>query len=259
MKVRLIIAYDGTRYHGWQRQDNADSVQAQIEKALMEITGQMISVKGLSRTDAGVHAKCNMAVFDTESRIPAAKMSFAMNHKLPPDIRIRMSDEVGDDFDIRHVVRQKTYVYRICNDTFENPMTRLYTHHVHGKLDVDRMREAAALIVGEHDFGAFCSAGAQVSSTVRTIYSVKIDEVKWENSTYDGAGKEVVIIVTGNGFLYNMVRIISGTLIDIGLGRMEPGVMTKALESLERADLGHTAPARGLRLDSIVLEDGSRF
>ena len=244
MRVLLRVAYDGTSYSGWQSQPNAVTIEGVLNEKLKELTGEDISVIGASRTDAGVHALGNVCVFDTSSRIPAEKFSYALNNFLPEDIKIVESCEVDPDFHPRHCDSVKTYEYRIWNDTFPNPVYRLYSHFTYRRIDVDRMREAAEKLVGEHDFEAFCSAGSQVDSTVRTIYTVDIEEEKPQNST----GRMIIIRVSGLGFLYNMVRIIAGTLLDIGTGLMEPSDIDKCLTSCNREDAGPTAPAAGLTL-----------
>ena len=223
---------------------------------------------GASRTDSGVHAFGNVCVFDADTRIPAEKLALALNQRLPEDIRIRSSREVAPDFHPRHTDTIKTYEYKIYNDRIENPVTRLYSKFCYYKLDIAKMQEAAAYIVGEHDFTAFCSAGSSVQSKVRTIYSC---EVFAENTTFAGEshadesksstagaapgpddfGRMITIRITGNGFLYNMVRIIAGTLIDVGTGRTKPSEVGEIIESKDRSRAGDTAEARGLTLVKI--------
>ena len=193
---------------------------------------------GGSRTDAGVHALCNVAVFDTETRIPGEKICYALNQRLPEDIRIRESREVHAGFHPRHCESRKTYEYRIVNDRFPIPTKRLYAYFTYVPLDEKRMAEAAAYLIGEHDFKSFCSAGSQVLSTVRTIYDIQVER----------EGEEIAIRVTGNGFLYNMVRIIAGTLIEAGKGLWEPGHMEEIIAARDRGAAGPTAPACGLML-----------
>ena len=193
---------------------------------------------GASRTDSGVHALCNIAVFDTQTRIPAEKISYALNQRLPEDIRIKKSCEVAADFHPRHCSSRKTYEYRIYQDSFPEPVRRLYTHFTYVPLDMDRMREGAAWLIGEHDFKSFCSAAAVVETTVRTILSINIEK----------QGKEIVISVCGTGFLYNMVRIIVGTLMEVGRGSYPPEHVREILEAKDRQAAGPTAPACGLTL-----------
>ena len=203
-----------------------------------------IKVIGASRTDAGVHACGNVAVFDTESRIPGDKFSFALNQRLPEDIRIQESCEVDADFHPRYADTVKTYEYNILNRRFELPSKRLYAAFCYYPMDIERMNQAAAYLVGEHDFKSFCSAGAQVQTTVRTIYAVNVTK----------EDDMVHIRITGNGFLYNMVRIIAGTLMQVGTGLMEPEQVKEILEARDRSKAGPTAVAKGLTLVEIRYE-----
>lgn len=237
-RVRITVAYDGTNYHGWQLQDNGITIEEVLNRSLTELLGEEIKVIGASRTDSGVHAYGNIAVFDTVNRMPARKISYALNQRLPEDIKIQKSEEVSSDWHPRHCESRKTYEYRIYRNEFPMPVKRLYSHFVYTPLDVGRMREAAAYLEGEHDFKSFCQTGAQVESTVRTIYSLWVEE----------EGAELVIRVCGSGFLYNMVRIIAGTLIEVGQGKREPESMTEILAALDRGAAGPTAPANGLTL-----------
>ena len=237
-RVRLTVAYDGTNYHGWQVQDNGITIEAELNRCLSELFGEKIEVIGASRTDSGVHALGNIAVFDTESRMPAEKISYALNQRLPEDIRIQKSEEVAPDWHPRHCESRKTYEYRIYRAEFPMPVKRLYTYFTYRPLDVGKMREAAAFLEGEHDFKSFCQTGAQVESTVRTVYSVNVEE----------QGSELVIRVSGNGFLYNMVRIMAGTLMEVGLGKRAPESMGDLLAARDRSAAGATAPACGLTL-----------
>lgn len=237
-RVRLTVAYDGTSYHGWQIQDNGNTIEAELNRALSELLGEEITVIGASRTDAGVHALGNVAVFDTESPIPGRKIAHAVNQRLPEDIRVQKSEEVPSDWHPRHCESRKTYEYRIYRGEFPMPVKRLYTHFTYQPLDVGKMREAAAYLEGKHDFKSFCQAGAQTESTVRTIYLLTVEE----------QGAELVIRICGNGFLYNMVRIIAGTLMEAGQGKWMPETMPRILEARDRQAAGPTAPARGLTL-----------
>ncbi len=243
-KVLLRVAYDGTVYHGWQRQQNGVTVQEVLEETLKELLREEIRVMGASRTDAGVHALCNIAVFDTHARIPAQKISYALNQRLPEDIRIVKSCEVPPEFDLRSCHTHKTYEYRIVNADFPNPVKRLYSHFTYFKCDVERMNEAAQYLIGEHDFKAFCTVGTQAETTVRTVTDIQV--------TRDS--EEIIISVSGNGFLYNMVRIIAGTLLEVGYGRMEPSKVAEILKSCDRSKAGPTAPARGLCLTRLEID-----
>ena len=239
-RVMLTVAYDGTNYHGWQLQSNGISIEEVLNRCLTQLLKEPVQVIGASRTDAGVHAWGNIAVFATQARMPGEKFSYALNQRLPEDIRIRASREVPADFHPRKTDSIKTYEYRILNEEFPNPVKRLYSHFTYIPLDENRMREATLLFVGEHDFKSFCSVNAQVESTVRTIYSC--DVVR--------EGTELIIRVSGAGFLYNMVRIIVGTLMEIGSGKYPPEAVKEMLEAKDRAAAGPTAPARGLTLIS---------
>ncbi|MCR5837322.1 MAG: tRNA pseudouridine(38-40) synthase TruA [Lachnospiraceae bacterium] len=240
-RIRLIIAYDGTNYCGWQIQINGITVEEILNKALSDLLKEDIAVIGASRTDSGVHALGNVAVFDSETKIPPEKISFALNQRLPNDIRIQKSEEVPLDFHPRFCDSVKTYEYKILNRRFDIPLYRLYTHFVYMPLDVDKMKKAAAYIVGEHDFASFCSSGSQVENTVRTVYTLdvsKTDDI-------------ISIKISGNGFLYNMVRIIVGTLIKVGLGVYPPEHVKEIIEAKDRYAAGPKAPACGLTLVEI--------
>lgn len=240
-RIKLLISYDGTNYCGWQIQINGITVEEVINRELSRLLGEEIAVIGASRTDSGVHALGNVAVFDTFSRIPPEKMCFALNQRLPEDIRIQDSMEVPLDFHPRYCNSTKTYEYRILNRRFDNPTMRLYTHFVYMPLDVEKMKAAATYLVGEHDFKSFCSARTQVTDTVRTVYTLEIFK---ENDI-------ISIRISGNGFLYNMVRIIVGTLIKVGLGVYPPEHVKEILEAKDRNVAGPKAPAKGLTLIEI--------
>lgn len=243
-RVKLVVAYDGTNYHGWQVQDNGITIEEVLNRTISELVQEDIKVIGASRTDAGVHACGNVAVFDTESRIPGDKFSFALNQRLPEDIRIQESCEVDADFHPRYADTVKTYEYNILNRRFELPSKRLYAAFCYYPMDIEWMNQAAAYLVGEHDFKSFCSAGAQVQTTVRTIYAVNVTK----------EDDMVHIRITGNGFLYNMVRIIAGTLMQVGTGLMEPEQVKEILEARDRSKAGPTAVAKGLTLVEIRYE-----
>lgn len=239
-RIKLTVAYDGTNYCGWQIQPNAVTIEGLLDKAIFDLTNEQIHVIGASRTDAGVHAYGAVAVFDTQSVIPASKFAYALNVRLPKDIRIRKSEEVDTTWHPRKVDVKKTYEYTIWHDEFEMPNMRLYSHHVYGELDIEAMKKAACYFVGEHDFCGFCSAHNQTETTVRTIYSLEVMQ---------GDDPRVIRIrVTGNGFLYNMVRIIAGTLIEVGRAKITPDDIPSIIESGDRSKAGDTAPAKGLVL-----------
>ena len=243
-RVGLIVAYDGTNYCGWQVQPNGITIQGELNRCLSELLGEEIETIGASRTDAGVHAMGNVAVFDTETRMPGEKISYALNQRLPEDIRIQLSEEMPMDFHPRYCDSVKTYEYRILNRRFQIPTERLYSNFYHYKLDEKKMREATSYLIGRHDFASFCGAGAQVKSTVRTIRSVEVERF----------GDMVTIRISGEGFLYNMVRIIAGTLIEIGNGQYPPERMQEILDARDREWAGPTAPAKGLTLLGIQYE-----
>lgn len=240
-RVKLTVAYDGTNYCGWQVQPNGVTIESELNRHLSELLGEEIRVIGASRTDAGVHARGNVAVFDTTSRIPAEKISYALNTRLPEDIRIQESCGVPSDFHPRFCHTEKTYEYRICNRRFPDPCARLYSLFYYWDLDVDRMQRAADYLVGTHDFTSFCTNKPEVTDRVRTIYS--IDVVR--------DGEMVTIRVRGNGFLYNMVRIIVGTLLRVGSKMMEPEEIPEILAARDRSRAGDTARPQGLTLVQI--------
>lgn len=237
-RVMLTVAYDGTNYSGWQLQPNSETIESVLNRCLSELTGEEIAVIGASRTDAGVHAMGNIAVFDTMSRIPGDKFSYALNQRLPEDIRIRGSKDVSSDFHPRHCESRKTYEYRIYCAPFPMPVKRLYSYFTYVPLDVDLMSQAARYLIGEHDFKSFCSVQTQALTTVRRVDCV---EVRRE-------GDEIIICVSGRGFLYNMVRIMAGTLMEAGRGHIEPEKVAEILEAKDRQAAGPTAPACGLTL-----------
>ena len=269
-RIMLTIAYDGTDYVGWQMQPNGTAVEEVINKALSELTGEKIIIAGASRTDSGVHADGNVAVFDTESRIPADKFCFALNQRLPKDIVCTASREVDPDFHPRHADCIKTYEYRIYNAVHPDPLKRRYSYFVYMPLDVDAMKKAAEYLKGEHDFSSFCSAHAQVKTTVRTVYSLDIitsgvpeeageyseSDPQKEKETSEHPQKrymahDIVIRISGNGFLYNMVRIIAGTLCKVGYHFYPPEHVKEILDGCDRKLAGPKAPAEGLKLVGI--------
>ena len=240
-RVKLTVAYDGTNYNGWQVQPNGVTIESELNRHLSELLGEEIRVTGASRTDAGVHARGNVAVFDTTARMPADKISYAMNTRLPVDIRIQESCEVAPDFHPRFCETVKTYEYKICNHRFPDPCSRLYSLFYYWDLDEKRMQKAADYLVGTHDFTSFCTNKPEVTDHVRTIYSLDVTR----------EGEMITVRVRGNGFLYNMVRIIAGTLLRVGSGMMEPDEIPEILAARDRGRAGETAPAHGLTLVNI--------
>ena len=262
-RFKLTVAYDGTNYCGWQIQPGAPTVEGELNKALKQLTGEEIQVIGASRTDAGVHAYGNVAVFDSGTPIPGEKLLFALNPRLPEDIRIVDSCQVEDDFHPRHCDTRKTYEYHIHTGRTPLPTCRLYSHWIPRMLDVDAMNEAARYLVGTHDFKSFCAAQTQVKTTVRTVLGITVEQQEsdlYVTKTDMGQkpersdttfSQDIVIRVEGEGFLYNMVRIISGTLIKVGLHGWPPEYVKEILESRDRTRAGETAPAKGLFLKKI--------
>lgn len=243
-RVKLTVAYDGTNYCGWQTQPNGLAVQEVLEKHLSELLAEPVHIMGASRTDSGVHALGNVAVFDTDARMPADRISYALNTRLPEDIRIQESCEVAADFHPRFAKTAKTYEYRILNRRFPDPTKRLYSFFYYYPLDVELMKKGAAYLVGEHDFKSFCTEKPDVDSTVREIYSLDVEK----------EGDMITFRVRGNGFLYHMIRIIVGTLIRVGSGYYPPEQVKEILEARDRTRAGETARPEGLTLVKIEYE-----
>lgn len=241
MRILLTIEYDGTNYAGWQRQNNALSIQEVIENAIEKAVGHRCIVHVAGRTDAGVHAYAQRAHFDVDTTIPPEKISYALNLVLPEDIRIKESRLVSNDFHSRFCVKSKHYRYSIYCADQPCAIGRMYSTHVRNSLNVDAMKAAAAYLKGTHDFAAFQAAGSEVKDTVRTIDKIEVTQI----------GNLIYIDVMGKGFLYNMVRIIAGTLIDVGRGRYNAKHVLDILASKNRENAGATAPAKGLALVSI--------
>ena len=299
-RILLRIAYDGTRFAGFQMQKSGvPTIEGELTRALAELTGEDTALIGGSRTDAGVHALDNVAVFDTNSRIPAEKFSYALNARLPQEIRIQSAQAVAPDFHPRHQTVEKTYEYRIYNAPFPSPLRRLYSYFSYTPFDAERMRRAAAPLVGRHDFQSFCSVYSQAATTVREITGIEIEEiplgaarpVDGADASRDGTGagvlrgaegadilrrgadadgphgaagagtppvlpRELVIRVSGYGFLYNMVRIIAGTLMEAGRGALDPSRVPDILAKCDRRAAGPTAPPEGLTLVRYRFLDG---
>ena len=241
-RIRILVAYDGTDYCGWQIQPNGITIEEVLNDKLSKLTGEDIHVIGASRTDSGVHALGNVAVFDTESPIPPDRMAYALNQKLSEDIVVVRSEEVPLDWHPRYQKQvTKTYEYHIYNAAFPNPLKRRYSAFVSYPMDIEKMRKGASFLVGEHDFVSFCNVRTNVEDTVRRIDGIEIDK----------KGEDITIRVTGNGFLYNMVRIIAGTLIRVGRGFYIPEKVKEILDVKERTKAGVTAPPEGLVLVEI--------
>lgn len=251
-RIFLKVAYDGTRYCGYQFQPELPTVEGELKKAVSVLTGEDNEIIGASRTDAGVHSMGNAAVFDTESSIPGERFSAALNTKLPDDIRVVSSGEVPLLWHPRKQNCEKTYEYHIDNSRTGDPVRRLYTMHFPRRLDTEKMREGAAYLVGEHDFTSFANPSSQVlkcgGSAVRIIREISVD---------GQPGGEIVITVRGNGFLYNMVRIIAGTLLDVGTGRFRPEDIKMMIDARDRKKAGITVEAKGLLLKDIEYLEGT--
>ncbi len=245
MRVKMVVAYDGTGYCGWQIQPNGITIEEKLNEALFDLLGERIAVVGASRTDAGVHSLGNVCIFDTATRMPADRICFALNQRLPRDIVVQSSEQVADDWHPRYAHGIKTYEYRILNRKMPDPTRRFDTYHYYYPLDLQAMVQAASCLTGEHDFTSFCAAGAQVKSKVRTIYSADITKEK----------AVITLRLTGNGFLYNMVRIIAGTLIKVGAGEIAPEEIEHILAAKDRNAAGPTAPAHGLTMIGIEYLD----
>ena len=243
-RIKLVVSYDGTAYCGWQLQPNGVTIEEVLNKALSSLLKEEIQVIGASRTDSGVHAMGNVAVFDTESRIPGDKICFALNQRLPDDVRIQASEEVPLTFHPRKANCVKTYEYKILNRKIDMPLQRLYSHFCYFNLDLEKMQKAASYLIGEHDFKSFCTVRTQAEETVRTIYSLTVTK----------ADDLITIRISGSGFLYNMVRIIAGTLMKVGMGVWPPEHVKEILEARDRKEAGETAPARGLTMVGIEYE-----
>ncbi|MDO4809860.1 MAG: tRNA pseudouridine(38-40) synthase TruA [Eubacteriales bacterium] len=257
-RILLTIAYDGTDFCGFQLQPGLRSVEGELNAAITKLTGEEITVIGASRTDSGVHALGNAAVFDTESSIPPERFANALNTVLPDDVRAVASREVAPDWHPRHQNCEKTYIYRVDCGYVPSPMDSRYAMHFPRNLDVTRMQEAAVRFLGEHDFTSFSNPKSQVlmagGSPVRTITGIRVKQENTfgSNEGSDGRfGELVTIEVTGTGFLYNMVRIMAGTLLDVGTGRFTADDVTAMLEAKDRTKAGMTAEAKGLCLKEI--------
>lgn len=236
--IKLIIEYDGKGFNGWQKQPDRLNIQGEIEKAIEEITGKKVDLTASGRTDAGVHSLGQTANFKTDSKIPTEKFAKAINSRLKKSIVIKSAEEVDEKFHSRYSVKSKTYRYIINNSENGTAIYRGLEYHVPMKLDYEKMNEAIKYFIGEHDFKAFKASGTSSKSSVRKILEGSVRK----------EGERVIIEVTGTGFLYNMVRIISGTLLDVGLGKIKPEDIPSIIESKDRTKAGKTLPAHGLYL-----------
>ena len=242
--IKLTIEYDGKDFNGWQKQPNKLNIQGEIERAIYNITKEEVDLIGSGRTDAGVHAWNQIANFKTNSNISIEKMAIAINSQLKNSIVVKKAEEVDERFHSRYNAKRKTYRYVINNTEYGSAIYRNLEYHFPIKLNVEKMQEAAKYFEGEHDFKAFKSSGTSGKNSVRTIYKA---EVKTD-------GERILIELTGNGFLYNMVRIISGTLLDVGLEKIEPSEIEDIINSKDRTKAGKTLPAHGLYLVKVNYE-----
>lgn len=238
--IKITIQYNGKNYCGWQEQPDSLGIQGNIEYAIKEITGEKVKINGSGRTDAGVHAIGQVANFKIDSKIPVNKIPDALNSKLPKDISVIDAEEVDEDFHARYSANGKIYRYLVYNSRYRNPILKDISYQVKHDLDFEKMKKEAESLLGTHDFCGFMSSGSSVKDTIRTISSVKIE--KKENL--------IIFEFEGNGFLYNMVRILSGTLIDIGRGKITES-MEEIIKSKNRSNAGHTAPAHALFLKKV--------
>jgi len=244
-RIRIVVQYEGTNYVGWQLQENGVSIQQRLNEAIFAITGEHVRVHGSGRTDSGVHALTQVAHFDTSARMPASKFAVALNAHLPGDIRVLYSEETDETFHARFSAKSKTYRYSVLTGPSANVFTRNTSLHIHVPFDYDRLARAARDVRGEHDFAAFMSSGSKIESTVRTV-----TESFWEQS-----GPFLFYYVSANGFLYNMVRILVGTMLEIGVCSRPQDSILHAFETKNRSDAGPTAPAHGLTLVRVVYDD----
>lgn len=243
-RFKMIVAYDGTNYNGFARQPNGVTIQETLEEAISKIVQHEVRTLGAGRTDQGVHAKGQCVTFDSETKVPAEKLAKAINSQLPLDISVKSVEEVSMNFQPRFGAKRKTYRYQILNAQVRDPFLYKYSLQYPYKLDIELMQEAANEMVGKHDFACFCSAGSSVKDTVREIYSIDIR--KHEDL--------VTVDICGNGFLYNMVRIIIGTLLRVNEGKLSTGDIKKIINGRDRQKAGPTVPPQGLTMLEIIYE-----
>ena len=239
--IKLTIEYDGKEFNGWQKQPNKLNIQGEIERAIANVTGEEVNLIASGRTDAGVHAIGQVANFKTNSSMPIEKIPMALNSQLKKSIRIQNAEEVDENFNSRYNCKRKTYRYVIDNSLYGSAIYRNIAYHISTKLDIEKMKKAVKYFEGEHDFKAFRSSGTSSKNSVRTIYSANMIT----------EGTSIAIDLTGNGFLYNMVRIISGTVLDVGLGKIKAEDIPQIIESKDRTKAGKTLPPQGLMLLSV--------
>lgn len=246
-RVALVCEYDGTDFVGYQIQNNGRSVQGTLNKALSELYKEDIKVTGCSRTDSGVHARAHVSHCDVPFVIPEDKLPLALNALLPEDLSVTKAIHVVDDFSARFNTLGKRYVYRVYSSPVRSPLTSRYAYYVPYELDIKAMNEAAFHFVGEHDFEAFCAADGSQKTTVRRLFSVRVNKSKEDEHIYE-------IEVQGEAFLYNMVRIIAGTLLFVGCGKLTPNEIPEIIDSKDRRKAGKTLPAVGLTLEEVMYD-----
>lgn len=242
MNIKITIEYDGTRYHGWQRQNNVITIQETIENAINKVTGENIKLIGSGRTDAKVHAKAQVANFKTNTHIPVERLPYAINSQLPKDIVVKKAERVPETFHAQKSAVSKIYTYTIYNAPFPSPLRRFHVCFHPKHLDVKKMKEAARYFIGEHDFASFRATGSDVKTTVRCIESLEVER----------NGNLITIVMRANGFLYNMARIIAGTLLDVGSLRKKPEDIPYIIKSRNRELAGKTLGPQGLCLEKVI-------
>lgn len=246
--IQLLIQYDGTRYSGWQSQEHTErTIQGKLTKVLERMLGEAVELQGSGRTDAGVHAAGQTANFRTKTGASCEEILNGLNQYLPEDIAVLEAREVEERFHSRLHALRKTYIYRVWNSPIQNVFERKYLYQVTEPLDVEKMKKAAGLLCGTHDFRAFCANKRMKKTTVRTLERIEIEQI----------GQELRLSFTGNGFLYHMVRILTGTLLEVGMGKRNPEEMLRILESKDRERAGAMAPAQGLCLWSVEYSEGN--
>ena len=243
--IKLVIEYDGKDFNGWQKQPTKLNIQGEIEKAIKQITGEDVDLTASGRTDAGVHALRQVANFKTNSNIPIEKIPIALNSNLKKSIVIQSAEEVEERFHSRLNCKRKTYRYIINHSKYGTAIYRNLETHIPMKLDIQKMQQAVKYFEGEHDFKAFKASGTSSKRSVRTIYKAEV---------IDAGNERIYIELTGNGFLYNMVRIIAGTLVEVGMGKIEPKEIKTIIESQKRENAGKTLPPQGLYLVNVEYE-----
>lgn len=244
MRLALVFEYDGTDFVGFQSQDNGRAVQDVIEKALSELYKETIKIQGCSRTDAGVHARNHVSSADVPFYIPEDKIPLAVNPLLPEDVACKKAVYTIPEFNARFDTLGKRYIYRLYSTQLRSPLKDRFSYHVNRKLDIEAMQKAAECFAGEHDFAAFCASGGSQNTTVRRLFAVNVFE----------HGEDIEIVVQGEAFLYNMVRIIAGTLLEVGIGKIDPADMPAIIDSCDRKRAGRTLPPKGLTLEEVFYD-----